>query len=286
MKNVCLFLIAFTVLVSCSKSKQYQRQAEFSEVSEMACIKLTDISEKKESKENKNVPIDPKTHEKKIIKDGKIGLQTDSVEEVKEILSKKIKEFGGYVGSEKQSNQNGHKTLEMLIRVPAANFEKLIAGIENGKNKVLYKNISARDVTEEFMDVESRLQTKQKFAERYQELLKKANAVKDILEIEENLRTLQEEIESSKGRLKYLSDQVDYSSLEIHLTQDKEIISYQPGFGRKILDSITLGWQILISILLFIIQIWPIELIFLVVFLGSKRTLKHYKQRREQLKRA
>src|SRR6266542_1662447 len=132
----------------------------------------------------------------------------------------------------------------MTIRVPASNFENLITGIEKGKCRVLYKNVSARDVTEEFMDVESRLHTKQKFAERYQELLKKANAVKDILEIEENLRTLQEEIESSKGRLKYLSDQVDYSSLEVSLTQDKEIISHQPGFGRKFFDSIITGWQI------------------------------------------
>ena len=168
----------------------------------------------------------------------------------------------------------------MIIRVPAANFENLITGIEKGKCKVLYKNISARDVTEEYMDVESRLLTKRKFADRYQELLKKANAVKDILEIEENLRTLQEEIESSEGKLKYLNDQVDFSTLEITVNQYKETTVQLPGFGKNIIESIKIGWQILISIFLFIIKIWPIILLYVIAWFGIRKFWKSYKARK------
>src|SRR6266542_4999328 len=95
MKNTCLFLACFTVLVGCSKSKQNQIEKGLSETSVMACMsmeaRIVTDSKKSENKGKENVSIDPKTHEKKIIKDGKIGLQTDSVEAVKVAISLEIK---------------------------------------------------------------------------------------------------------------------------------------------------------------------------------------------------
>ena len=289
MKNVCLLLSILFVLLGCSRNYQ-RKMVNNCEVTALADIKVEKpvLSEAPPSdlKNTSKDLVNPQTHEKKIIKDGKIGLQADSVEDIRFALSQKVKKFGGYVAVEKLSNETGRKTLDMTIRVPAKNFENLIADVENGKCKVLYKNINARDVTEEFLDIESRLQTKRKFVERYQELLKKANVVKDILEIEENLRTLQEEIESSEGRLKYLNDQVDYSTLEVSVNQSRETIVATPTFGSNILDSIKTGWQILVSIFLFIIKIWPIIVIYIIAWFGIKRFWKKYKARRSELKKS
>ncbi|WP_083391928.1 DUF4349 domain-containing protein [Epilithonimonas lactis] len=56
-----------------------------------------------------------------------------------------------------------------------------------------------------------RLENKLTYLEKYRDLLKKSNSTKDILEIQENIRALEEEIESSKGRLKFIDDKVKYS---------------------------------------------------------------------------
>jgi len=289
MKKVCLVLSTLIILLGCSRNYQSQKTANC-EVMALADIKvdkpLLMESPKSAVPDIKKNPVNLQTHEKKIIKDGKIGLLADSVEAIQHALSLVVKKYGGYIAVEKLSNEAYRKTLDMTIRIPAKNFENLISEVENGKCKVLYKNINARDVTEEFMDIESRLQTKRKFVERYQELLKKANVVKDILEIEENLRTLQEEIESSEGRLKYLNDQVDYSTLDISVNQSKETVTVTPTFGNNILDSIKIGWQTLVTIFLFIIKIWPILLLYLIAWFGIKHFWKKYKARKAEIKKS
>lgn len=70
-------------------------------------------------------------------------------------------------------------------------------------------------MTDQFIDLETRLANKREYLERYRELVKKAVSVKEILEIEEKIRLLEEEIESVTGRLKYLGDQVDFSTLNL-----------------------------------------------------------------------
>jgi hypothetical protein len=230
-----------------------------------------------------NSTVKSKTHEKKIIKNGKMGIQVDSIDNHHLDLTNTVKKYGGYIASEKLSNTYPRTTLDLTIRVPAINFEKLVEEIEKGKGTVLFKNINARDVTTEFMDLESRLATKRKFIDRYHELLKKANEVKDMLEIEENLRKLQEEVESSEGRLKFLVDQVDFSTLDLTVNQARESEVKIPGFGKNIVDSVKTGWQILITIFLFIIKIWPIILLYVFVWYGIKKFWKRYKARRETL---
>ena len=77
--------------------------------------------------------------------------------------------------------------------------------INNSVEFIDYENITTKDVTEEYIDLESRLNTKLEVKQRYESILRKqAKTVKDILATEEKLQIIQEEIESVQGRLKYL----------------------------------------------------------------------------------
>src|SRR5699024_12383858 len=96
-----------------------------------------------------------------------------------------------------------------------------------GTGELQYKEIDARDVNDQFIDLETRLENKRSYLKRYKDLLSKAKSVKEILEIEESIRKIEEEVESTVGRLKYLSDQVDYSSLELRIAEEKEF-KYKP----------------------------------------------------------
>ena len=170
----------------------------------------------------------------------------------------------------------------MTIRIPAQNFEKFISILEKGSGKLKYKNISARDVTEEFIDIEARLKTKKEVEKRYRQLLSKAKNIKEILEVEEKLRVLREEIESREGRLKYLKKQVAFSTVYLQITQKLDY-KYEPtkekSFLQRLFKSLDKGWKGLIIFLLFMFRIWPLIIIGLIAVYYIRIVRKKRKQK-------
>ena len=223
----------------------------------------------------------PKT-EKKIIKNGNIRLKVDDLEQARNRVDTLLAFHDGYYSNE-NFNEFDHEAVHNLTaRIPAPVFEKFIEGIEQSGFRVVEKNISARDVTEEFIDLEMRLSNRRKYLDRYNELLKQAQTVKDIIDIEENTRKLEEEIESAEGRLKYLTGQVDYSTLYITLTMEKDY-TFQPGrrggFFERLKQSVTRGWYGLVDFLLFIIRIWPFWIILTLMIILFRKIVTRSKRK-------
>ena len=202
--------------------------------------------------------------DKKIIKDARIGLEVDNYSEYRSKLDSAIIRAKGYISSDNMDKNDYNINCQLVIRIPANYFDKFISTLEKGFEKLLYKNISARDVTEEFIDIEVRLNTKKEVEKRYIQLLSKAKNIKEILEVEEKLRVLREEIESKEGRLKYLKKQVSYSTIYLHITQNYEY-KYEPekekNFFQRLFKSLDKGWKGFIVFVLFLFRIWPVILI-------------------------
>lgn len=197
---------------------------------------------------------------KKIIRDGRMGIKTNELEKCKARVDTLVRQNGGYFSNESFNNSDYESAWNLIIRIPAGAFDHFIAALESGEGEILFKEIGARDVTDQFIDLETRLANKREYLERYRELVKKATSVKEVLEIEEKIRLLEEEIESVTGRLKYLGDQVDYSTLNLTLTKHKGF-TYSPDrpgdFGERLKHSLSKGWQAFVDFLLFLIRLWP-----------------------------
>jgi len=212
--------------------------------------------------------VTPEVIKKKIIRDGRLGLRVTELEKTKTRIDTLVKANGAYYANESFNNSDWESSFNLKIRIPSVNFEKFISGIEAGEGEVLYKVIDARDVTSQFIDLETRLENKRNYLIRYNDLLKKANSVKDILEIEEKIRVLEEEIDSTTGQLKYLSDLVNYSTLDLTLTKQKDF-KYNPEkrakFSERFKQSISKGWFEFVDFVLFMIKIWPFWIIIAVM---------------------
>jgi hypothetical protein len=100
------------------------------------------------------------------------------------------------------------------IRVPATRFYDAIAEIETF-GKVTGKDISGQDVTDEYQDLNTRLDNAEKTRLRYLALLDKAENVNEMLSIERELERINGQIESLKGKLARMSEQVEYSSITV-----------------------------------------------------------------------
>lgn len=128
----------------------------------------------------------------------------------REEASKKVvelaREAGGYVAT--QTNE------AVEIRIPANSFVKLTEALPE-IGRVLQKDIRARDVTEQFTDLKLRIAAKRKYLESLQKLLEKAQSAQAMLEIQKEVGKVVEEIESMEGRLRYLADQIAFSTISV-----------------------------------------------------------------------
>jgi len=157
-------------------------------------------------------------------------------------------------------------------------------GIAGIASFVAEKTMQTEDVTEEYIDIETRLKNKREVENRYRQLLSQAKTIKEILEVEENLRVIREEIESRQGRLNYLQNQVAHSTLTIDYYEVIERASDIPGqsFLSKLKESLEDGWQGFVLFLLFLMRLWP----FLILLTGGivlfRRLRKARREKRER----
>jgi hypothetical protein len=200
----------------------------------------------------------PTTLERKLIKTGTIEFEVDDVANTKVSVTGLVKEFNGYISSDDQNNYGGSPRYSQIARIPSDKLDDFIVKIEGLAKKVDSKNINTQDVTEEFIDVETRLATKKELEARYRDILKQAKTVKDILEVETQLNNVRGEIESMEGRLKYLTSQTSFSTLTITYYQT---VSGNYGFGYRFFNTFGDGWDMLLDFIIGVLSLWPFIII-------------------------
>ena len=287
MKKILYLILILIFIFGCKQSS-----LKMEESADMAGVRLAETTEQVDnaSAEMNSVAspqtglsqpaMQPAVVQKKIIRDGSMTLKVVDLIAVKKQVDSIVSAFNGYIGGESFNSYEQESSYILTIRVPAVQFDLLIGRLEKGTGEVVFKDINARDITEEYIDLETRLASKRKFIDRYTELLKKAASVKDMLEIEENIRKIEEEIESTEGRLRYLTDQVTFSKLTLTLTQEKEF-KYKPrharNFVERLKESVHTGWRGFVGFILLMIRIWP----FWILAIAGWILYKRYKKRKK-----
>jgi hypothetical protein len=210
---------------------------------------------------------------RKLIKTGDIEFETNNVAETNNNIKKIIKQFDGYIANESEDKYDYKNSQKIEIRLPAENFDLLLAEISKGVEKFDSKNIHVKDVTEEFVDIQARLKTKKELEARYIQLLSKARNVSEILNIEREIGNLRGDIESFEGRLKYLKDQVAFSTLDVYFYETIPF-QYEHKFLEKFKNGFGNGWENLLYFVIGLINIWPFVLIIIVLVYFVRKKLK------------
>ena len=150
----------------------------------------------------------------KIIYTAYLNIGVYDPELIKKKIIEALRSLGGFV--QEETNMN------LVLRIPVAAFNQMVEEIIK-YGRVISKNISAFDVTEEFYDLVARLKVKKEALGVLQELLKTTESKQLQLEILREIRILQEEIERAEARLKYLRDKVSLSTITVQLTLEQQI---------------------------------------------------------------
>lgn len=272
MKRLIIYLcLLASVLYSCnnssiksdSASEEMMNQEEISleDVSNIDANKVlfsTSTSNETPSLAN-NLAENSTLKTNKIIRKGNLSIESKDVKSTKKQIDNYINKVGGYYEQESTSAGSTYINLNLSVRIPSEKFDEFINSIENGEDKITNKSITAEDVSLQYYDVESRIKSKRAYLEQYQKMVASAKNVEDLLKIQEQIRQLQEDIESSKSVFNTLANQISYSTITIDIYHnDASGSAYSVSFFSEIKDSFVAGWELIKNIFLGIITIWPI----------------------------
>ncbi|WP_299457543.1 DUF4349 domain-containing protein [uncultured Microscilla sp.] len=198
----------------------------------------------------------------KIIKTADVRFQVKNLAKSIAKMQAMIRKHEGYVSSAKQDRQYNRLQSKIVVRVESDKFEDLLDEMVREAVFLDYKNVKAEDVTEEFVDIQSRLKTKRAVEKRYLEILEKAKSIEEILKVENQLRVIREEIEAKEGRLKFLVDQINYSTISMEVYQRTEAAEVpSDGFFTKMGRGFVAGWKGILGFIIGLTYAWPTLLV-------------------------
>ncbi|WP_179151871.1 DUF4349 domain-containing protein [Oceanobacillus senegalensis] len=238
---IILFVALLSLLFACSKNGNEQEQSNMESMDMAATESEIGVEERSYTGENtsENKVQDSQedtattAEEKKIIESDRkimysahLNIEVPLLEKAITDIQAKAENFGGYIvdstmqGEYDERSASGHIT----ARIPQEKFHEFIEIVEEG-SRVRERSISGQDVTEEYVDLESRLSSKRAVEERLLDFLEQAEKTEDLLKISGDLAKVQEEIERITGRMKYLQNKVDLATVTIYIQENDTSLS-------------------------------------------------------------
>lgn len=137
-----------------------------------------------------------------------------------EALNAALQAVGGHVEySDIAADRGSRRYANLTLRVPKDKLDAFLTSAR-GLGRTLSMTESQEDVSEQYLDVDTRLATQKTKMARLQDLLLKAMTVTDVLSIEREIADTQYQIDSLTGSLRGMDSKVDYSTITISLTEE------------------------------------------------------------------
>ncbi|MFJ8544450.1 DUF4349 domain-containing protein [Streptomyces sp. NPDC093586] len=207
----------------------------------------------------------PKAAASRIIRTASLTVQVKSVPKALEEARTAAEEAGGYVGDETTSRDgDGRERTRLVLRVPVDAYQDVLSGLE-GAGKLLERNAKAEDVTDQVVDVESRITSQRASVARVRELMDRATKLSDVVALEGELSSRQAELESLLARQASLKDRTNLATITLSLSETpvrKEAAKDDdPGFT----DALAGGWDAFVTMLRWVAMVFGAVLPFAAV---------------------
>ena len=158
--------------------------------------------------------------ERQVIRTGTLTLLVRSANDAEAQIRTLVQHLGGYILSSQTQGDEQYRGVRLSFKVPAERFNDALGELEKLAVEVRSRSITGQDVTDEFVDTESRLRNLRATEARLLEFLKQARNVEEALLVNQQLSELQGQIEQASGRIKYLQETVAFSTVNVDLQPD------------------------------------------------------------------
>ncbi|MFS0778810.1 DUF4349 domain-containing protein [Neobacillus sp. 3P2-tot-E-2] len=229
--GLIVFLSLIFFLAACSANSKSEESKMSSDSSagvdsgKSAIEEKSQVSFDNNAKQEKAAQTDMVVPNQMVIYQADLQLRVKKFEETLQNIEEQVSKYGGYI-SESNVSKDGVEQVsgQITVRIPQKNFQAFLHDAEGQAAEVLQRNLTGTDVTEEYVDLDSRLKSKRVVEERLTSFMQSAQKTEDLLKISADLAAVQEEIETIQGRIKYLENQTSLSTVHIVLYENKVIV--------------------------------------------------------------
>lgn len=219
--------------------------------------------------------------DRKIIRNAEITLEVPSTTDTQHQVTAIAESRGGFVvtseSKQRESVDPAQRTLDikLVVRVPSPEFGVTFDQIKKLAGNLPQENVSGQDVTEDFIDLEARIKTQKALEVQFLEIMRRASAVADALEVQRQIAEVRTDIEKLEGRKRFLENRASLSTITVNIQTPKPAMAVTgTGFGHNlreaVSDSIGIASEMILFFVRFAILMIPI-LLFVVlpsVFVG------------------
>jgi hypothetical protein len=136
---------------------------------------------------------------------------------------------GGFLISSHVSKPEEGGNGSISVRVPENKRSEALDEFRRMGFRVVDEQVSGRDVTDEYVDLDARLATLSKTKQKFEDIFDKATQIQDLLNVQREIINLQSQIDSVKGQQQYLSQSAKLSKITVFLSTDEFSLPYAPA---------------------------------------------------------
>ncbi len=152
-----------------------------------------------------------------VVKTAELGVRAGDVRGSAEEARRVAERFGGEVLSSRVYAGSGPVSADLVLSVPSGEFEAALGELRGLGDRVTTDTVEGQDVTEEFVDLESRERNLLAAETSLLALYDRAESVEDTLTVERELTNIRGQIEEVQGRIQYLERRTATSEIVLHL---------------------------------------------------------------------
>jgi hypothetical protein len=229
--------------------------------------------------------------ERLIVRNGSLGVVVPDTEVALDEVNELVTELGGYVVESNVRQYQQGLQASVMFRVPAESFDVALERIRELATEVRYEDVSGQDVTEDYVDLQSRLRYLEATEARLLEFLEEAEDTESALAVYEQLQGIQADIEHVKGRMQYLEQSAALATVHLEITPDElaqpiEVGGWHPeGTLRDALQSLVRVLQFLVDasivILVLIVPVLAVIAVPIVVLFFAVRAIARRRRARK-----
>lgn len=177
--------------------------------------------------------------ERVILKTASLRIVVDAADSAMTQITNMAEAMGGWVVSSSTSmvrTADGQDVAQgsITIRVPAEKLNEALSQIKSGAGEIEYESVSGQDVTQQYVDLNSRLTNLEAAETQLRQIMEEARRTEDVLNVYNQLVSTRGEIERIRGQLQYFQEAAAYSSISIDVIPKAieapiQIAGWSPG---------------------------------------------------------
>ncbi|MDX3531376.1 DUF4349 domain-containing protein [Streptomyces sp. ID05-39B] len=206
----------------------------------------------------------PKPSVNRIIRTATLTVQVKNVSKALDQARAATENAGGYLSDETTvRDEDSSEQTRVVLRVPVEKYDAVLAGLQ-GAGKLLERTAKAQDVTDQIVDVESRITSQRASVIRVRELMDQATKLSDVVTLEGELSRRESDLEALLAQQASLKDRTSMATITLTLTE-KPVVAEKEDDDPGFVDALAGGWDAFVTMLRWIAVVFGAVLPFAAV---------------------